>query len=310
MKLLLNRFLNDPSHEYASVINAHRQLRLEHSHDYYELFLVNHGSATHRVNGVSQRLSRRTLVFVRPDDHHGYTGMSPDFEIINMLVPVPTLHALFEYLGSGFDSQRLLSAKLPPVAQLSPDDFRTLVEKLEQLVLSKKLMRERSDSSFRITLLHIFVTCFPLTPSSRPKEIPVWLRWLALEMMKKDNFIEGLPAMKRMSGKSQEHLSRECRKHLHRTPTEFVNELRVEHNARCLVSTDAKIIDLCIEAGFASLSYFYRLFRKRYGMSPREFRKRAGTVEVERMLSVSPVIATGIPKGIEPEAWVQTLRTR
>jgi AraC family transcriptional regulator, dual regulator of chb operon len=298
MKLLLSRFINDPSHEYASIINSHKQLAFRHSHDYFELFMVNRGTAVHRINGTSRHILKGSVVLIRPDDSHYYSDMSPNFEIINMLIPSRTIHALFEYLGEGFDSRRLLSARYPPAAQVSPTEFKTLVTELEKLVLSKKLMKERSDAFFRITLMNLLTTCFPLSPASSHTDMPVWLRWLALEMMKKENYIEGLPAMQRLSGKSEEHLSRTCRKFLRRSPTEFINELRLEHTARAILYTSEKIIDICGEAGFDSLSYYYRLFKKKFGMAPREFRKRAGALNLEERFFSGLIIESGIPKAI------------
>lgn len=295
MRLLLSRFINDPSRAYAGIISQQRQLAFRHSHDYFELFVVYRGTAVHRCNGGSRALAKGTVVLVRPDDLHYYSDMSSDFAIINVLIPSRTIHALFEYLGPGYDSRRLLSTRYPPSTQVSPSGFKALVTELEKLVLSKRLLKSRSDAYFRITLLNLLATCFPMGPTGTHTELPVWLRWLALEMMKPENFVEGLPAMRRLSAKSEEHLARACRRYLHHTPTEFINELRLEHTARAIMTTDEKIIDICADAGFESLSYYYRLFRKRFGMAPRQLRRRAGSRDFEEALFGSSILDMGIP---------------
>ena len=281
MKLQLSRFTGDPSHEYASLINDRRQLRIRHSHDYFELFLVNHGTARHLVNGAVQFLKRGSVVFIRPEDTHSYGDMSLDFEIINMLIPDETVKALFNYLGEGFAPQRLLSTELPLVAQVSRSEHESLVRDLERLVLCKRIQRTSSDAVFRITLMRIIATCFPIVPEQKKTEIPLWLQWLTLEMMKQENFTEGLGAMMRLAGKSEEHVSRSCRKYLRKSPTELINELRLEHAARAVAFTPDKIVDISAAVGFDSLSHFYHLFKKTYGASPVAFRKRtkAGTLD-------------------------------
>jgi AraC family cel operon transcriptional repressor len=310
MRLLLSRFINDPSRAYAGIISAQKQLAFRHSHDYFEFFVVYRGTGIHRINGASRMLEKGTVVLVRPDDLHYYVNLSPDFAIINVLIPSGTIQALFEYLGPGFESRRLLSTRYPPSSRVSPTVFKTLVTELEKLVLSKRLLKGRSDAYFRITLLNLLVTCFPMGPTGSHTDLPVWLRWLALEMMKVENLTEGLPAMRRLSGKSEEHLSRACRKFLHHSPTEFINELRLEHSARLIMDTNEKIIDICSDAGFESLSYYYRLFRKRFGMAPGELRRRAGSLNLEESLLGSTTLDMGIPPAVALEATGRADRRR
>ena len=45
--------------------------------------------------------------------------------------------------------------------------------------------------------------------------------------------------------------------------------------AEQLVLTDKKIIEISLDAGFPSVSYFIEAFRKRYGVSPMKYKKRA-----------------------------------
>jgi AraC-like DNA-binding protein len=307
MRLLLSRFMSDPLRAYAGIISSPTQLAVRHSHDYFEFFMVYRGTGTHRINGGSRTLAKGSVVLVRPDDFHYYADMSADFAIINVLIPSATIHALFEYLGAGFDSRRLLSAKYPPSSQVSPTVFKSLVIELEKLVLSKRVLKSRSDAYFRITLLNLLATCFPMGPTESHTDPPVWLRWLALEMMKVENFTEGLSAMRRLSGKSEEYLSRACRKFFHRSPTEFVNELRLEHTARAIMTTNDKIIDICNNAGFESLTYYYRLFGKRFGMAPRELRRRAGSLDLEESLLGSTILDVGIPPAAALEATGQAV---
>jgi AraC-like DNA-binding protein len=57
------------------------------------------------------------------------------------------------------------------------------------------------------------------------------------------------------------------------TPTRFVAQHRVMHAQRDLVTTDAKILKIALDAGFGSLSRFNATFRSICGCSPREYRR-------------------------------------
>ena len=43
---------------------------IEHSHDFFELLMVEQGAVHHWINGLEERLEAGTLVFLRPSDRH------------------------------------------------------------------------------------------------------------------------------------------------------------------------------------------------------------------------------------------------
>jgi len=52
------------------------------------------------------------------------------------------------------------------------------------------------------------------------------------------------------------------------TPSAYIVARRLERAAQLLASTREQIACVAHQVGFADLSYFYRCFRKRYGVSP------------------------------------------
>ena len=81
--------------------------------------------------------------------------------------------------------------------------------------------------------------------------------------------------MQQLSGYTPEYLCKIFRKHLGRTPTEFVNELRINYAARMLADSDESIAELAYRLNLQSLSRFYHLFRNQYSCTPAEYRRRA-----------------------------------
>ncbi len=55
-------------------------------------------------------------------------------------------------------------------------------------------------------------------------------------------------------------------------PIEFLNEYRLKKAPEFLVSTDMQVTEVCAACGFGHISYFGKLFREMYGMTPREYR--------------------------------------
>lgn len=72
---------------------------------------------------------------------------------------------------------------------------------------------------------------------------------------------------------SRRQLSRIMRKCYSMTFNEKVNELRVEYAKNLLITTDMPISEIPSACGFSSLQYFYKVFAKKYGISPAKLRR-------------------------------------
>lgn len=99
-------------------------------------------------------------------------------------------------------------------------------------------------------------------------------------MKKKNNFTRGLPALLELSGLSHEYLCRALKKHLHTTPTEFINVLRLNYASNLLLHSDMEIVDICMESGFSNLSHFYHLFKHKFHTTPAEYRRKHSEVNL------------------------------
>ncbi len=59
-----------------------------------------------------------------------------------------------------------------------------------------------------------------------------------------------------------------------KTPVTYINEYRLAYAAKLLSSTDMTVTSICTECGFSDPSYFCRLFKASYGVSPLSYRKK------------------------------------
>ena len=70
---------------------------------------------------------------------------------------------------------------------------------------------------------------------------------------------------------------RECNRtfqtQLHTTPFEYLLNIRLQQACQYLVNSSHSITDISISCGFSSTSYFTKLFREKFGCSPREYRR-------------------------------------
>lgn len=54
--------------------------------------------------------------------------------------------------------------------------------------------------------------------------------------------------------------------------SDYLTDIRLKHAADLLRKTDLPVTEICFECGFGNLSHFLRSFKKKYGLTPKEFR--------------------------------------
>lgn len=92
-------------------------------------------------------------------------------------------------------------------------------------------------------------------------------------------------------GVSKYVLSRMFTKTFHCNFNRYVNGIRLNHVSSALENTQESITNICFDCGFESQRTFNRVFRERYKMTPREYRKRKafhGDGEYARSSPCSP----------------------
>lgn len=69
-------------------------------------------------------------------------------------------------------------------------------------------------------------------------------------------------------------LSREIKRRTGRTYTELLQERRLRQAAWLLEHTTQRVSDIALSVGYENVSYFHRIFREHYGLSPKKYRDK------------------------------------
>jgi AraC family transcriptional regulator len=80
-------------------------------------------------------------------------------------------------------------------------------------------------------------------------------------------------AIARVACLSPYHFQRMFRQAFGTTPMQFLQARRLRAASRLLADSDRPITSICFDVGFESLGSFSWLFRKEFGLSPRDFRR-------------------------------------
>ncbi len=135
-----------------------------------------------------------------------------------------------------------------------------------------------------------FVLTLPVIDPPEPKIAKMNDEMIAVRQKKRNRFLEHFENLVRDSldadlsneflatemGMSQSTLIRKIKKETGTTPGNYVNNRRMAEAARILKNnSDVSITEVCYAVGFTSVSYFAKCFKAAFGVTPREYAKKA-----------------------------------
>lgn len=275
-KLLLKDFVQrGQSHHFARLELGAMEATGRHCHDFPELFWVEEGQGVHFVGNERRSIPAGTLVFIRPEDVHTLGASTSD-------VPLVICNLAFRADFWNVIRNRHRSAL--------EDWFRHGTPALRERKVGAgalDFLRRAGLELIAAPRTSLFLERFLLNlayalrgPEEEAKHLPEWLREAA-EQIEREKLFRAEPggkALARVARRTAAHVAREVRRHLGKTPTDWVNEMRMRHAAQLLAGTRREILDICGDCGFENVGHFYALFRSQYAMTPLAYRRRSGLI--------------------------------
>ena len=235
-----------------------------HAQDFHELYWVERGRVVHRVNGFRHVQEAGRLTFLRARDHHSLQGPA---RITNVMVRseiVDFLGARYPDLAGRTFWSESYDPPIVPLATLQRQRLERAADRLQA--------GDRSRLSIEAFLLDLH-TRILRPPPPLPHGLPDWLRRALRDVHEPRFFRDGAGGLVAAAGRSHGHVARAMQRHLGRTASDYVNEVRMTYAARLLASGDAGITEIAADCGIENLSHFHKLFRARFRQSPGAWRK-------------------------------------
>ncbi|MGR3434963.1 MAG: AraC family transcriptional regulator [Shimia sp.] len=239
-----------------------------HTHDFYELFLVERGTVDHWINGRAEVLPRGALVFVRPRDVHAVGARdAAGAQIVNVMFRTGIADHLRTRYGADFAGRFFWTTGAMPSTHLltGPRFERAVNQSLQLMSAPRSLVRVEG---FLLAVMNTVVEVFDQSAHA----LPPWLRLACERARLPEVFRLGAAGFVAAAGRGHEHVARQTKAHLGVTPTGYVNRMRMEYAALVLAGSAQPIPDVAEACGIETLSHFYRLFRSHYGVTPRAYR--------------------------------------
>ncbi|MDU5335703.1 GH39 family glycosyl hydrolase [Enterococcus sp.] len=247
-----------------------------HYHENFELLYVLNGELSMTVEGEEYQLKQKDLIIVNYNRKHRYTG-SDDLFLARFVLSYSKVKELLAKDMILFWCNSTLEKNE------SYDEMRKIIDQIlnQQIVTNQK--NQIYKMSLYYQLLHVISKNFLLTSEnvryqsekkndSRMEEIFQFIRAnyqksITLQELADHFFL------------STAYLSKYIKKKCNVSFTDLVNSVRLTHSMTDLLYTDASIMKIAMDNGFASVAAYNKVFKEAYDMTPSLFRKNAVTTE-------------------------------
>ena len=258
-----------------------------HNHEVFELNFVEHGAGCERIVGDNiETLGEYDLVLITSPnlEHMWGQGTCTNTDIHEITIQFQCDYLRDMFLTNPFRSmqqmmiraQRGLSFPLPAIMAVY-ERLRHLSEIKEGFYAVTELFRILYELSKFPAARELSSSSFAKaqgeTESKRVKAVKEYIVSHYEEEIR-------LEQMSRLANMSPTAFSRFFKLRTGKTLAEYIVDIRLGHATRKLVDTNEPVSQICYTCGFNTLTNFNRLFRKRKGCSPTEFREKYAKTRV------------------------------
>ena len=250
-----------------------------HWHNNMEIIYIKKGRGKITINLIPFEVSQGDIMIVPPGHLHSISQLSDHtMEYENIIFQLSMLMAPLSDPCTQKFFEPLLQGKIRFDYQYSPGC--TLYSVLSDRLNAMDEICKTFPSGYQLAIkgqlflffynLASFIQA-PLRPDNdtlnRLKDI---LKYVEINYHQKISVADAA----KICGFSKSHFMKFFKNNMSMSFTNYLNDYRLTIAARLLLSSSEPIVTIAVDTGFETLSYFNRLFRRKYQCTPSVFRKR------------------------------------
>jgi AraC-like DNA-binding protein/mannose-6-phosphate isomerase-like protein (cupin superfamily) len=257
-----------------------------HKHDYIEVNYVYNGVLQQTVGGKSITLKKGELILLNQHIEHEIKASGKNDIVINFIIRP----AFFDFIFSFLSSENIVSEFLINSLYNNTQNGQFLYFKVAEIESIQDVVRKMIEeimypSTFSESAIKLYMGLFMIeliknSDQVERKEEASIQHYLIVESLKyiEENFKDGtLYELADQLRQSHYGLSKTIKKATTHTFKELLQERRLLKAKELLEGTDMTITSIAEQVGYDNISYFYRIFKAKYGKTPKEYKEKFGS---------------------------------
>lgn len=237
-----------------------------HTHLYFEIEYVLNGKCYQAFQNESYEFTRGDVALFKPESRHRYQT-SGELEVLRLKINPDFIPQIYNLYADNFDEANIIH--LPPNEVLRVENILQMIEKEFN---DKNEFYSEVISGYLDVLFALLIRINNFSKEEDIKTVNVDFKSIVSYIEK--NLKTVTPSTVAMySGYNFPYFSKLFKKHMGCNLSEYINLTKLDVASKMLSNTDKRIENIGYEVGFNNKSYFYRVFKRYYGVTPEEYRK-------------------------------------
>lgn len=254
----------------------------EHSHNYVEIIYMCSGSQRHIINRTAEiNLKSGELLLLNRHASHGTDITGKNDIAINFIVLPQFFNTALEMIGSDNIISRFLFSQLNgregklDYLLFNVADILPVQNLIENLIWSAVYSQPNRRNINQITMGLLFLQLLGLTDrliTSRSEDCTENMVMQALAEIEQNFQTARLDRVAERYSVSSAYVSNSVKAFTGKTFKELLTEKRLSKAAAMLKGTGLSVDSIIFSVGYENTSYFYRIFKEKYGVTPKLYR--------------------------------------
>ncbi|QAA34248.1 AraC family transcriptional regulator [Clostridium manihotivorum] len=256
----------------------------KHKHNYIEFNYVYEGKLTQTIDDKKITLKQGELIFLNQYITHEIEASSEEDIIINFIIKPE----FFDYIITLLDDENIISKFLLTTLYKDYSEgeylYFKVAEKKHIQELAEKIITELYEPSIMSkATIKLLVGLLLVELVKRSKDIETYSannydKLLIIQSLKYiDKHYKDANLFELSKKLNQPHykLSKLIKKHTKMTFKELLQEKKLSKAVELLKFTEYSIVEIIDLIGYENPTYFYKIFKEKYGVTPREYRENS-----------------------------------
>lgn len=252
-----------------------------HWHEEMEVVIATSGRCLYDVDFKKYEVKEGDILIIPPISLHSFEQKDNEvFKGYVILFNAAMINNALDicsskYIFPVFNNQMNLPIHIP----FKDEHNSPLTKIIKNILISHTKKQDGYELSIKISLME-FIYYFIKHSLCKKEQDTVLTDKSTLQIKRIINYIEEhfnekitLEILSNYAGISEYHLAHKFKKYTGQSPIEYINFYRLSLAANKLIESDEQIINIAIDTGFNNISYFNRAFKKRFTMTPKEYRQ-------------------------------------
>ncbi len=247
-----------------------------HTHNHWELLIVLSGCVTHEINGQFFTLTKADACLIRPQDRHRLFDSRPSdtqsYQHLNFLVDTQYMQSISKMLEASL-YEKLLQSPMPLSFSLETGALHSVHQRTVALQLNSPSSDPTEESLCMCRMIFQELYLIFLKQFMGPAEpYPQWLLKFLMQLQDADHFSMSTEQLVKTTPYSYSRASRYFKQYTGVTILEYITEAKISYAKSLLRNTNMTILEIGSRLEF-SASHFDKIFKKKVGIPPGEYRK-------------------------------------